>query len=400
MSALQKKLEEQKKIIEFLASKYEKDTGRRIELPSTIGQLLGDSSISEEAVKPKETVASAFSFAEAVEQMRFPRQSGEAGGKAGKGAGQDKKNKKELRLNPEHLTLERIDLSGFRDRRFSRTGLRELVDGIQALPCLRALVLRDNGINEDCEAEVLDLFSLVNLKCIDLSKNNIGPRLGAQIGKKMKDEVTHVQWIDLTQNEFYSDNNANSMVIQGLKKQAKLIYVGLTISGTSHANLIDQYVKLLMPRRPALNLNMRNSTLSKQAGDYLFKALSMPEYYLTSLSLRFCFLNFEQLIALSNALRFNKTLVKLDLGKNALKPCTARFVLDALLDNYCLSEVSFAGNFLDDEFAVDLAGVLEDNPVLYKVDIAGNPVGPAGAQALLNALLMKNETLGSLGDLN
>ena len=50
MSALQKKLEEQKKIIEFLASKYEKDTGRRIELPSTIGQLLGDPSISEEAV--------------------------------------------------------------------------------------------------------------------------------------------------------------------------------------------------------------------------------------------------------------------------------------------------------------------------------------------------------------
>jgi hypothetical protein len=53
MSALQKKLEEQKKIIDFLASKYEKDTGRRIELPSTIGQLLGDESIMEEAVQAK-----------------------------------------------------------------------------------------------------------------------------------------------------------------------------------------------------------------------------------------------------------------------------------------------------------------------------------------------------------
>jgi hypothetical protein len=37
MSALQKKLEEQRKVIEFLASKYEKDTGRRVDLPSTIG---------------------------------------------------------------------------------------------------------------------------------------------------------------------------------------------------------------------------------------------------------------------------------------------------------------------------------------------------------------------------
>ena len=52
-------------------------------------------------------------------------------------------------------------------------------------------------------------------------------------------------------------------------------------------------MKLLMPRRPALNLNMRNSTLSKHAGDYLFKSISTPEYYLTSLNLRFCYLQFD-----------------------------------------------------------------------------------------------------------
>lgn len=105
------------------------------------------------------------------------------------------------------------------------------------------------------------------------------------------------------------------------------------------------------------------------------------------------------MIALGNALRFNKTLVRLDLGNNTLKACTVRFILDALLDNVCLSELGLSGNFLDDEFAVDLAHVLEDNPVLYKVDISKNPIGPAGGKAILNSLLMKNETLGSLGDL-
>lgn len=75
MSAMQKKLEEQRKIIEFLASKYEKDTGRRVELPTTIGQLLGDDSFIDDVAahhqddKPKEI----FSFAEAVEMMRLPR---------------------------------------------------------------------------------------------------------------------------------------------------------------------------------------------------------------------------------------------------------------------------------------------------------------------------------------
>jgi hypothetical protein len=79
-------------------------------------------------------------------------------------------------------------------------------------------VLRENGINEDCEQEVLEIFTITNIKCIDLSKNTIGPKLAAQIGKKLKDEVSHIQWIDLTQNEFYSDSNSNSLIVQGLKK--------------------------------------------------------------------------------------------------------------------------------------------------------------------------------------
>ncbi len=68
--------------------------------------------------------------------------------------------------------------------------------------------------------------------------------------------------------------------------------------------------------------------------------------------------------------------MKLDLSSNALKPIVASYLLDALLDNMCLSEVNFSNNFLDDEFAVDLSMLLEDNPVLYKVDISRNPIGP------------------------
>lgn len=78
-----------------------------------------------------------------------------------------------------------------------------------------------------------------------------------------------------------------------------------------------------------------------------------------------------------------------------------KFLLDSLLDNVCISEVNLSGNFLDDSFAKDLAIVLENNPVLYKVDISKNPIGPIGAEAILNVLLTANETLGSLGgDIN
>ena len=130
MSALQKKLDEQRKIIEFLASKYEKDTGRRVELPTTIGQLLGDDSIIEETFtskrKGEEDKHDPYSFAEAVELMRLPK-SDQTGGKKGQGASN---KKKEIKMNSEHMSLERIDLSGFRMKRFSRSGFRELIEGI------------------------------------------------------------------------------------------------------------------------------------------------------------------------------------------------------------------------------------------------------------------------------
>lgn len=99
---------------------------------------------------------------------------------------------------------------------------------------------------------------------------------------------------------------------------------------------------MVLPKKPAFNLNMRNSTLTKNATDHLSKAISTSEYYLTSLSLKFCYISFEQLVELSNALRFNKTLVKLDLSSNALKSCWVKFLLDALLNNVCLTELNLA----------------------------------------------------------
>ena len=81
------------------------------------------------------------------------------------------------------------------------------------LPCIRTLCLRDNGIDDDCDREILDIFSITKIKCVDLSSNNM-QKLGMAIGKKLRDEgITHIQWLDLTQNLFYNDNQANSALI-------------------------------------------------------------------------------------------------------------------------------------------------------------------------------------------
>ena len=54
-------------------------------------------------------------------------------------------------------------------------------------------------------------------------------QLGLQIGKKLRDEVFHLTWIDLTMNEFDNDTQTVNTIVQGLKKQVKMIYIGLTV---------------------------------------------------------------------------------------------------------------------------------------------------------------------------
>ena len=127
-----------------------------------------------------------MTFFEAVESLRLPKP--EEGDKK-KQAGQ-KKPKELGNLSP-RLLLSKIDLSGFKNLRFSRAGLQDLILGVDRLPCIRSISLKNNGINDDHSQEILALFSINKIKAIDLSCNDMC-KLGGQIGKKLRDEISHI----------------------------------------------------------------------------------------------------------------------------------------------------------------------------------------------------------------
>lgn len=89
------------------------------------------------------------------------------------------------------------------------------------------------------------------------------------IGRKLKDDCQHIQWIDLTQNDFQNDTATVNMIINGLKKQKELIYVGLT----AQDSCLDQLVKIVVPKKLPMGLNIRNSRLGKHTTDYLAKQI-------------------------------------------------------------------------------------------------------------------------------
>ena len=118
--------------------------------------------------------------------------------------------------------------------------------GIDKLPFIRAIGLKNNGLNEIHEKEVLDLMSQSKIRSLDLSCNNIGGKnFPSKIGKNLRDVSTHFVWIDLTQNDFTYDHNAISVILSGLKRQKELQYAGLTTQGPQSEHL----ARLIVPKK-------------------------------------------------------------------------------------------------------------------------------------------------------
>lgn len=129
-----------------------------------------------------------------------------------------------------------------------------------------------------------------------------------------------------------------------------------------------------------MSLNMRNSRLTTKCFDYMGKCMQGHDFNITALNLKFCFLSFDQIKKLADSLKYNKTLIKLDLSNNALTPLVGNYLLEQLKPNIYISDINFHGNRLTDDFATSLAELLQHNQVLYKVGISANPISPVGAR--------------------
>jgi Leucine-rich repeat (LRR) protein len=65
--------------------------------------------------------------------------------------------------------ITKIDLSGFAYDNISRSSIKELLESIELLPCLKAISLRNNGITDDYDKEILQIFDNKQITNVDLS---------------------------------------------------------------------------------------------------------------------------------------------------------------------------------------------------------------------------------------
>jgi Ran GTPase-activating protein (RanGAP) involved in mRNA processing and transport len=57
-------------------------------------------------------------------------------------------------------------------------------------------VLQGNGIDENYQEEIEELFRMTNIKKIDLSRNFIDCKTINSVSRVLKEEVFHLEWIE------------------------------------------------------------------------------------------------------------------------------------------------------------------------------------------------------------
>jgi Ran GTPase-activating protein (RanGAP) involved in mRNA processing and transport len=120
---------------------------------------------------------------------------------------------------------------------------------------------------------------------------------------------------------------------------------------------------------------------------------------MTQLSLKFCFLHVEQIKALSQHLKVNKTLVYLDLKHNGLENESGQYISEMLAVNYHLHCVNLENNLLGDDFIIHLCQSLQKNNTLAILKLGYNSIGERGAKQIISLMGVGNDTIEDLGDI-
>ena len=105
---------------------------------------------------------------------------------------------KDIRKPPPELRsyfLESIDLSAFENKGFSKGGLQELLKGLECLISLRKLLLKKNGITDECSLEIAELIKNKKVQYLNLSCNKLGKASGQAIGQALT-STSHLIWFE------------------------------------------------------------------------------------------------------------------------------------------------------------------------------------------------------------
>ncbi|KAE9012211.1 hypothetical protein PF005_g10226 [Phytophthora fragariae] len=249
---------------------------------------------------------------------------------------------------------------------------------VHDLPCVEEISVRDNRLSDDGLNELLqavsDGSSTLNLRRLDISQNQIGPKSAQTLREYLVSssctlEMLHVDNADI-------DDHECAAFMTAFEKNQSITRLWMS------RNCIGK----------AENLNVVQPNFTT-GGEAIANMLHVNPV-LVHLDLSWNYLRLESSIALANSIRDNGTLVELKLAYNACADAGAMMFGEALRFNKSLQMLDLSYNSIGVKGAMVLANAIRSNRTLRTLQLNGNNIGREGGQLLMAALCGNRTEVG------
>ncbi|CAE7246122.1 Nlrc3 [Symbiodinium sp. CCMP2592] len=286
---------------------------------------------------------------------------------------------------------------------------KALADMLKANATVSTLNLGFNGIGaESLEALAAAVATNGTLTTIDLRGNDIGSEGCKALGQALKTNDT-LTTIDLRQNIILA--GGLKAIAEALTTNRALTTINLDYNGSGHEFLWE--IQETLKTRKAFTKPNLAATIATQVSGFLaylgvqefgrpqqaqawtgkvrIEALtsrlkSNTSSIITSLKIADRQIGFEDVKALADGLKTNRTITRIDLRRNHIGARGCEALAEVFVTNDTIATIDLEGNDIQDQGCKALAEALKSNAAITAIDLEGNGITDLGLKALAEAL--------------
>lgn len=245
-----------------------------------------------------------------------------------------------------------------------------LAASLDTLPFVMALDMADNNLTDE---SMKDLFEAIernpNIVEIDFSTNDIDSGSAEGLAKYLSSSNCSLKKLYLKTADL--DDSETAAFVDALMKNTSL--EELDLSG----NLIGKD-ETLNAVKPGITTG----------GEALATLLREDTCVLKTLKIAWNMIRMDSAVDLCDSLSFNSTLTYLDVSYNTIGTDGGNTLGRALLTNKCLKKLIIKNNMIDPVACFTICVGARETSSLKYLDLDGNPIGEAGARALMTIPLI------------
>jgi hypothetical protein len=287
-----------------------------------------------------------------------------------------------------------LDLSNYGEKGFSFDIFKTIVNTLKLFKSLNSIDLSRNNIDDSYRDLLIEIISFPSIKKINLSYNLLTKNSMKKIIIALRAN-TNFEFLDFRYNPFSLDEYTCNNLCSTLKDNEVIEFFGISDSTKDSAA-----IRLLSFKNKNIKtLLLDDSKYKPKNFELLKRSLIQKTCKLEILSMKFNTINITSAYFIEKSLKFNKSLLYLNLSSCGISDLSSSLIISAMDFNKNLTELDLSANKISNLFCHRFSEVLKINKTLVKVNLTKNYfMYDAHFQKIVESLV-ENQSILCLGNL-